>query len=326
MYLSVVVAAREDDQPPEEALTVATLADRLGYRELWIAENPTWDSFALATAIGLKTERVAMTVGPIPVSVRDPATIIRGAESAAALTDRQVGVALGTSSTRVVEGLHGRTRAGAAAALAETARTVKPALSGARAAPKWEAAATGRFPRRLPPAGGPLTVAAFGERAIAAAAEYADRMLLDLVSPEQVAELRAKLQKASQRAGRTPRLAAWLPAAVDPDPQSTTQIRRSIVGYLTVRGYREMFTAAGLGKAVDMAQAGAGVEELLGAVPEEAASTVGLVGTIGTVRARLRDYATAGLDEVAIVPATAGDPGGQRTLTALAEFPLSSHR
>jgi hypothetical protein len=38
------------------------------------------------------------------------------------------------------------------------------------------------------------------------------------------------------------------------------------------------------------------------------------------VRARLEAYAAAGLDEVVLVPATAGDPGGERTLTALASF------
>jgi hypothetical protein len=32
--------------------------------------------------------------------------------------------------------------------------------------------------------GGPLTVAAFGDRAMAVAAKFADRMVLDLVSPE----------------------------------------------------------------------------------------------------------------------------------------------
>jgi hypothetical protein len=37
------------------------------------------------------------------------------------------------------------------------------------------------------------------------------------------------------------------------------------------------------------------------------------------VRERLEAYAEA-LDEVVLVPATAGDPGGERTLTALAEM------
>jgi hypothetical protein len=42
------------------------------------------------------------------------------------------------------------------------------------------------------------------------------------------------------------------------------------------------------------------------------------VGDASIVRARIDAYAAAGLDEIAVVPATAGDPGGERTLTALA--------
>ncbi len=103
MDMTVVVAAREDDRPWDDALGMATMADRLGYGELWIGEGPTWDSFALATAIGGVTDQIAFTAGPIPVAVRDPATIVRGASSVAALTGRTVGVALGTSSIRVVE-------------------------------------------------------------------------------------------------------------------------------------------------------------------------------------------------------------------------------
>jgi alkanesulfonate monooxygenase SsuD/methylene tetrahydromethanopterin reductase-like flavin-dependent oxidoreductase (luciferase family) len=60
----------------------------------------------------------------------------------------------------------------------------------------------------LPPGGGPLSVAAFGDRAIAVAARYADRMLLDLVGPGQVRGFRERLDRASADAGRTPRLAA----------------------------------------------------------------------------------------------------------------------
>ncbi|MGH3756941.1 hypothetical protein [Actinophytocola sp.] len=54
----------------------------------------------------------------------------------------------------------------------------------------------------------------------------------------------------------------------------------------------------------------------MAALPTDAARVVGLVGAAATVRARIAEY--AGLDEVAVVPATAGDPGGERTLTALA--------
>lgn len=319
MKISVVAAAREDERPPQEALRVAQLADRLGYGEVWVGEGPTWDAFVLTTAIGLATSQVVLTAGPVPVSVRDPVTIARGAAGAADLIGRRVGVALGTSSTRVVDGVHGRSRSRPATALAESAETVRALI--AREGPETGGAivAGSGFVRRLAPGGGPLTVAAFGDRAIAIAAEHADRMLLDSVSPEQVAELRAKLDGAAERAGRAPpSLAAWLPTAIDPVPESWTSVLGGIVGYLTVPGYADMFADAGYGEAVEMAGAGASRQQLLGALPREAATTVGLVGDLAAVRARLEAYAAAGLDEVAIVPATGGDPDGERTLTALA--------
>ncbi|WP_128803460.1 MULTISPECIES: LLM class F420-dependent oxidoreductase [unclassified Streptomyces] len=315
MEFSVVAVAREDDSPVGEPLRVAALADRLGYREVWAGEGPTWDSFVLATAIGRATEHVALTAGPVPVSVRDPYSLARGAASVAAVTGRAVGVALGTSSKRVVEGVHGRPRVRPAALLEETAAAVRELL---HAAPGGPVVPGSPFTRRLAPPGGPLTVAAFGDRAIATAAAHADRMLLDIVSPEQVRDLRARLDAAARKAGRTPpTLAAWLPAAVDPEPESLAQILGSIAGYLTVPGYSDVFTAAGFGEAVRLAAAGAGRDTLVRALPAEAAATACLVGDLKTVRARIDAYAEAGLDEIALVPATAADPAGERTLTAL---------
>jgi len=104
MDISVVVASRPN-VPPEEELRTAALADRLGYPELWVGEGFVWDAFALATAAGLATARILITVGPIPVSVRDPASIARGAASTAALIGRPVGVALGTSSISMTNSL-----------------------------------------------------------------------------------------------------------------------------------------------------------------------------------------------------------------------------
>ncbi|HEX6473135.1 MAG TPA: LLM class F420-dependent oxidoreductase [Streptosporangiaceae bacterium] len=321
MELSVVVAGRPG-RPAGEDLYTGALADRLGYRELWIGDGFVWDAFTLASAIGLATSRIPLTVGPIPVAVRDPATIARAAASVAAIVRRPVGVALGTSSARVVERMHGRSRRRAATALAESARAVRTLLGGEPADADGEVVSAHYRLRLSPPdapPGGGLTVAAFGDRAIAVAAEQADRMVLDLVSPELAGEFRAKLDAAARLAGRpAPRLAAWLPAAVDPDPDSYAQVMYGLVGYLEVAGYGEMFTAAGFGKAVELAAAGADVKELLTALPLDAARTVGLVGDAEAVRARIAEYAAAGLDEIALVPATAGDPGGERTLTALA--------
>ena len=96
------------------------------------------------------------------------------------------------------------------------------------------------------------------------------------------------------------------------------QLAMAVVGYLAVPGYAEMLTAAGFGELVDFARTGPPPRELLARVPPELPRAVGLVGDIATVRARLDEYAAAGVDELALVAATAGDPGGERTLRALA--------
>ncbi|MEV5751245.1 LLM class F420-dependent oxidoreductase [Actinoallomurus sp. NPDC052308] len=313
-----VVIGDWPDRPPEEALHTAAIADRLRFGELWIGETDTWDAFALASAIGLATDQIEMTVGPLPVTVRDPMMIAMGAASVAALTRRRIGVALGTSSPRVVERWHGRSGERPATALEESARAVRALLTGERVDLDGEVVRTHGFRLRLAPPGGPLSVAAFGDRAVRTAAEHADRMLIDMVSPGVAADLRATLDAAAGKAGRrAPRLVAWLPAAVDPTPESYAQLMWSIVPYLGLPGYAEAFTDVGLGDAVAMARDGAQPKELLTALPFDVAGRVGLVGTADEVRTRLREYADAGVDEVAVVPATGGDPGGERTLTAI---------
>lgn len=320
MDISVVVG-NWLDRPPEEALHTASIADRLGYGELWIGETATWDAFALATAIGLATDRIAMTIGPLAVAVRDPAMIAMGAASVAALTRRRVGVALGTSSPRLVEEWHGRSRARAATALEESARAVRALLAGEPAEPPGEVVRSTGLRLRLAPPGGPVSVAAFGDRAIAVAAAHADRMVLDMVTPDIAAGLRAKLDAAAEKAGRpAPRLAAWLPACVDPEPESYAQLMWGLVPYLALPGYAETFTAAGYGDAVERARAGTAPRDLLTALPFDIAGAVGLVGDARAVRARVAAYADAGVDEIAVVPATGGDPGGERTLTAMRDL------
>jgi probable F420-dependent oxidoreductase len=320
MDINVAVATRPN-RPPEQDLLMAVIADRLGYGEVWVGEGWVWDCFALATAIGLATDRIALTIGPVPVSLRDPAMIAVGAASVAALTHRTVGIALGASSTRFVEGMHGRARHRPGTALTESAQIVRRLLAGERTDFQGEVLSTRGYRLTLDPPGGPLTIAAFGDRAVRTAAAHADRMVLDLVSPELAGEYSAKLDAAAAAEGcPAPTLAAWIPAAINPDPDSYAELMESLAGYLEVPGYGEMFTAAGFGEAVQAANAGASPAEQLHALPPDAASRIGLVGNVDTVRARLEAYAAAGLDEVVLVPATAGDPGGERTLTALASF------
>ncbi|MFF5209483.1 LLM class F420-dependent oxidoreductase [Streptosporangium sp. NPDC000396] len=304
------------DRPADEALLTARAADELGYDEVWVGEMATYDAFALATAIGLSTGRIGVTVGPLAVAVRDPMMIAMGVASVADLIGRPVNVAVGTSSPLVVEGWHGRSRARAATALREAVQALRPLLDGEKSDFSGECLKSRGYHLRLPAPRSELTVAAFGASAVKTAAT-ADRMVLNLITPASAARLVCDLRAACE--GTVPRVAAWVTAAVNPGREAIDRMRRGIVGYLAAPGYGEMFTEAGFGDVVEFARTRPHPRELLAAIPEGLLESVALLGDVDAIRERLAAYAEAGVDEVALVPAsTDADPGGVATLKALA--------
>jgi probable F420-dependent oxidoreductase len=310
------------DRPPEEVITTGRLADSLGYPAVWIGEMATWDAFALATHLGRDFTSARIVLGPLAVSVRDPAMIAMGAASVAALTGREVAVALGTSSPMVVEAWHGRDRSRSAVELAESAQIMRTLLDGGRGDLDGSAITMKGYRLRLPAPRCEIVMAAFGPGAIRSAARFADRMVLNLLDPDSVAALVARLRSASAEAGRRcPRVAVWTCTAVDPGPAALEQLRRGVVGYLGAPGYRDMFTRAGFGELVAFAATRPHPRDLLAAVPIELVQAVGAVGDQAGVAERIAAYHAAGADDVVIVPsATDDDPGAARTLRAVAEL------
>lgn len=312
------------DREPLEALDTAAVADALGYPMLWIGEMATFDAFALATGVAMRTRRIALTVGPLAVGVRDPMALAMGVASVAAVGERPVHLAIGASSPVVVERWHGRPWRRTATQLRETAEALRPLLAGERTDFEGELVRTHGYRLRLAPPEPSLTIAAFGDAAVRVAAGHADRMVINLCTPALAARLRERLAAHAAEAGvDPPRLAAWIPACVDPGEQAIAQLARGAVAYLAAPGYGEMFAAAGFGELVERARAGVPPGELLAQVPPELPQAIGLVGSAAEVRDRVGQYRAAGVDEIAIVPATAGDPGGRRTLEAMARVSLS---
>lgn len=317
MKLSVVTPLWQD-RPADENLDVALNADRLGFPELWIGEMATFDAFAFATAAGNKTEHIALTVGPLAVSVRTPMTMAMGIASVAALTGRPTNLAIGASSGVVVEEWHGCERTRTATHLAETAQIVRGLLNGEKMDFAGELASCKGYRLRLNAPKSPISIAAFGPGAVRAAARHADRMVLNMVTPQSLMKLRMQMEDAANKAGRNaPTLAVWLCCAVNPARETIDQLLRGVVGYLAAPGYAEMMSEAGFSELVEFARTRPHPKKMLAAMPDELMAAIGLVGTQTQINERLDEYRAAGADEVCLVPATAGDPGGLRSLQAL---------
>jgi probable F420-dependent oxidoreductase len=319
MKLSVVTPLWQD-RPATENLEVAAVADQLGFPELWIGEMATYDGFALATAIGLSTRQITPTIGPLAVSVRTPMNIAMGVASVADLIGREAHVALGASSVVVVEEWHGRERTRTATHLAETAQILRSLLAGEKVEFQGELASCTGYRLRLEAPSSSVTIAAFGAAAVRAAARHADRMVLNMVTPEGLARLRQQMERAAADAGRVaPQLAVWLPCAVDPAPEAIGQLLRGVVGYLAAPGYSDMFVEAGFTDLIAFARTRPHPKNLLAAMPDAFAATIGLVGSRDLISERLAAYRTAGADEVCLVPVTAGDPAGRNTLEVMSK-------
>jgi probable F420-dependent oxidoreductase len=307
----------------------AQVADALGYGEIWIGEMATFDAFALGAVVAERTTRAALTIGPLAVAVRDPVMIAMGAGSLAELTGRTVNVALGSSSPVLVQQWHGRRQERTALALAESATAVRTLLDGGKADVAGEVIRTRGFRLRTKPPSSPLTIAAFGRGAVKVAARHADRMVINLVTPKSAARLVQMLHDECRAAGRpVPPVAAWVAAVVSTGPAVVSagpgieQLRRGLVAYMSAPGYGEMFAEAGFADVVRFARTGPHPGELLAAIPPEIVGHVSLVGGEPGVRARIAEYADAGVDEIALVPGSSeADPAGVGTLTALAPEP-----
>ena len=308
------------DRPPAEVLRTAQVADERGYGEIWIGEMATFDAFALGAVVTERTARAALTVGPLAVAVRDPVMIAMGVGSLTELTGRAVNVALGSSSPVVVQQWHGRRQEHTATALAESAAAVRTLLAGGKAELDGQVIRTRGYRLRTAPAGSGLTIAAFGAGAVKAAARHADRMVINLVTPKSAARLVQMLHDECRAAGRpVPPVAAWAATVVDPSAPAVEQLRRGLVAYMSAPGYGEMFAEAGFADVVRFARTGPHPRELLAAIPAELAGCVSLLGDERAVRARMAEYADAGVDEIALVPGCSeADPAGARAVCRVA--------
>jgi probable F420-dependent oxidoreductase len=308
------------DRPDDEALDVAREVRSAGLDTLWIGEMATFDAIALATSVGHRAPGLRLKIGPLAIGVRSPVAIAFGAASVAALTGSHVDVALGASSPTIVSDWHDREWAHSAPRMRETVACLRAILAGHRSDDDGRHVRTHGFRLRRPQPDTRISVAAFGPAMTRVAARHADEVVLNLVPPEHVRAVRATVDTEAAAAGRTPpRLAVWVPVALEPGGEALAQLGSQLAIYLAPPGYGEMFSTLGFSKLVRRAREGTSRSELADGIPLELLEHVCALGSGEDVAARISAYHEAGADVVSVVPSTAEDPGGRGVLAAVSE-------
>ncbi len=309
------------DRPDLEALEIAEAVDAAGIGGLWIGEMATFDAFALATAIGARAPGLSLRVGPLPISVRTPASIALGASTVAGVTGTQVDIALGASSPFIVSGWHDRDWSHSIRRMRETIECLRPILRGERSNYQGRYVRSQGFRLRNPLPHSRIGVGAFGPSMMRLGAEFADEVVLNLISPQRVSQVREQIERQATAAGRIPpHVTAWVPVAVRPGQAALRQLAGQLSVYLAPPGYGEMFCDLGFTDLVERARSGARRADLAAAIPLELAGQLAALGDPGQVADRIRAYLDAGADTVAVIPVTAEDPAGRSALACAADL------
>jgi F420-dependent oxidoreductase-like protein len=289
MRVGIFVAETWDEASPvAEVRERARLAEALGFAHAWVPYLPwSHDALALVQVAGAATARLALGSAVIPTYLFHPLALARQAATVEAALGRPLALGIGCSNQLVIE-MHGL-------AYERPARHVREyleVLHAARAS-AGQVAFAGELFRvnglyaTPEPARGPILVGALGPRMLEVAGALSDGTLATSCDPLAIERaVRPAVSAAAKQAGRPePIVGAVVPVAVTRDAPAARALARERFGiYDRLPRYRRMVE---LGRATSAAE-------------------ICVVGGERELRARLREYADAGLTDFLAAPFAAG--------------------
>jgi 5,10-methylenetetrahydromethanopterin reductase len=291
---------------PARAETWARAAERAGLGSVWIIEDYFHPgAFALAGAVAVVTERIAVGLGVVNPYTRHPALLAMEAGALAGLAPGRVVLGLGTSNRNWIEEQMGMAFKKPLAALGECVAIVRRLLAGERVTFHGECFDLERVVLESPPpAPVPIFLGVKGPRALQLAGRVADGVhCAVLASPAHVRRVRA-----TAGAGRADRLVviAYIPVMIAPDGRDARErVKPLLARYAGVLHGQSILEDAGLSPArtLPFREALARGESAGHLVTDDIIDALAVAGNPEECRRQLRRWAEAGLDApIAVVP------------------------
>jgi F420-dependent oxidoreductase-like protein len=313
--------------PWAQTVEFAVEAERLGLDVCWVAEAWGSDAPSALGYLAARTSRMLLGSGVLQVGTRSPVLVAQTALTLADMSEGRFLLGLGSSGPQVVEGLHGVPFAHPLGRTRETVEVIRSVFAGEKVAHD------GRHVR-IPLPGGegrpmrtstapnpdiPVYLATLSPRMLALTGEVADGWLGTSFVPEGAAAYLDPLRAGAEAAGR--RLAdldlcqgAEVAFARDEDHLAAmVDARRPGVafslggmGTATSNFYFDAYRRQGWGERADRVRALWLAGDRAGAaaaVDDDMVLGTTLLGTEERVRARLADWAAAGVTTVRLYPA-----------------------
>jgi probable F420-dependent oxidoreductase len=273
-------------------------AEAAGWDDFWTGDTNGPDGFTPLALAAAWTERMRLGTGVVSAFTRGPAVL---AQHAAALADASGGrfvLGIGSSSDVIVERWNGvpfekpRTR------VRETVAALRPVLAGDRG--------PGGFKLETPPAAPvPIYVAALRERMLRLGGEIADGTWVNFL-PRSAAE--PVVATIAPPPGHD--VVCRFFCIPQPPERGLDMARFLFAGYATVPVYEAFFRGLGWGEAIDPMVAAwrAGDRKRAAELaPEALLREIFVFGSPPELRARLEEFAAAGITSLCLMPICAPD-------------------
>ncbi|SOD72130.1 probable F420-dependent oxidoreductase [Jatrophihabitans sp. GAS493] len=267
-----------------------------GYSDAWTSELAATDAFAPLLVSALSQPQLQLGTSIAGVFSRSPALLAMNALAVAELSPHPVHVGVGASSKTMVEGWHGAQFVKPFERVRDTVRFLRLAFTGERVSYRGDTFSIDGFrldraPERRPR----VLVAALRERMLRLAGQEADGVILNWLSPADVARVVPYVLDHNPGGDVVARLFV---VAGDDVAFARDAARRHVTAYLNTGVYAAYQQWLGRGPALEaMWQAWRAGDRAaaLAAVPESVVDELFITGDADAVWSRTREYVAAGV-------------------------------
>jgi len=302
----------------EQAVARVQRAEELGYESVYVTHIAGRESLTVLTAYAMRTSRIRLGTGVVPIYTRTPATMAQTAATIDDLSGGRFTLGLGVSHRPVVEGWHGQTIDKPVAEMREYVAIVRAVLRGEDPpadgpAGKWR---TGfRLAGLDPRPQLPVYVAALSPAMLRLAGEIADGVLLWLCTPSYIRDVVVpNVAAGRERAGKPLDGFDVVPAVpsalVDDAAGAHATLRGELIPYFGLPFYRAMLERSGYGDelaAFDAAAPTGDLDGMRGAISDRFLAELAAVGDAGAVRGGIGRYRDAGATSPCVGPVSRTD-------------------
>jgi alkanesulfonate monooxygenase SsuD/methylene tetrahydromethanopterin reductase-like flavin-dependent oxidoreductase (luciferase family) len=301
------------DAPPEDILAWSRRAEALGFAAVFVPESFN-DSLAYAQAVASVTTRLHVGTAITNVYLRHPTLLAQQAAAVQEFSDGRLLLGLGVG--------HRPVNASLAIDMGDPLAKTRAVIDTLRTA--WTKGPHQPRPRTPPR----ILAAALATPMIELAGELADGVIFNLFPLERYRRAVAMLHRGAARGGRDPQaleVCHFTTAYLGDDRAACLhEAKRMLARYAALPFYGNMLAQCGYAKEVEAVRGHMKQRDVAraeGAVTDEMAAAVTLVGDPAHCRERLRAYQLAGATMCIVFPNPVGESrvaAVERTLVALA--------